>query len=176
MQSWFARLTAVSWRGCALAVALCWCAAAGGCIDEQQTIRVAHLKLTGVKAVNKGQLKSVLATVQSSKWPWGDKHYFTRPQFDADLKRIVAFYRDRGYPDAKVASFDVKLNQKQDAVDLSVNIEEGQPILVERLDIIGLEAVPPETSADSGGSCRSSEAHRSIARWPSRRARASSTS
>ena len=69
--------------------------------------------------------------------PGATKHYFTREQFDADLKRIVAFYRDRGYPDAKVASFDVKLNDKQDAVDLTVNIDEGQPILVERLDFTG---------------------------------------
>ena len=94
-----------------------------------------------------GQLKSVLATVQSSKLPWGEKHYFTRQQFDADLKRIVAFYRDRGYPDAKVASFDVQLNQKQDAVDVTVNIEEGQPIIVERIDFTGLESfLPPRRS------------------------------
>ena len=26
------------------------------------------------------------------------KHYFSRDQFEADLKRIVAFYKDRGYP------------------------------------------------------------------------------
>ena len=144
MQSLLARLNAVSVRRCALVLALCCGAAATGCIEEQQTtIRVAHLKFTGVKAVKLGQLKSVLATTQSSKWPWGEKHYFTRQQFDADLKRMVAFYRDRGYPDAKVASFDVRLNQKQDAVDLTVNIEEGQPIIVERLEFTGLESVPP---------------------------------
>ena len=47
-------------------------------------------------------------------------------------KRIVAFYKDRGYPDAKVTSFDVKLNDKQDAVAVTVNIDEGQPVLVFR--------------------------------------------
>ena len=114
-----------------------------------------RLKFTGVKAVDLGQLRSVLATVQSSKLPWGEKHYFTRQQFDADLKRIVAFYRDRGYPDAKVTSFDVKLNDKQDAVDITVNIEEGQPILVERIDLDGLRlAARTSVLAGSGGGCR----------------------
>jgi len=41
------------------------------------------LHLTGVKAVKPGQIKSALATVSSSKLPWGDKRYFRREQFDA---------------------------------------------------------------------------------------------
>lgn len=101
------------------------------------------MKFTGVKAVKTGQIKSVLATIQSDKLPWGAKHYFTREQFEADLKRVVAFYKDRGYPDAKVRSFDVKLNDKQDAVDVTVNIDEGQPVLVEMVEYIGFDALPP---------------------------------
>src|SRR4029450_11379417 len=107
---------------------LCLLATSIACKEgEQGAIRVNQLKFTGIKAVKEGQLRSALATVKSSKLPWGGKHYFTRDRFEADLKRITAFYRDRGYPDAKVKSFDVKLNEKQDAVDLTVNIDEGQP-------------------------------------------------
>ena len=122
---------------------LCLLAGLAGCVEgEQSAVRVASLKFTGVKAVKPGQLKDVLATVQSSKLPWGTKHYFTREQFEADLKRIVAFYRDRGFPDAKVRSFDVKMNDKQDAVDVTVNIEEGQPIVVEAIEYKGFEVLP----------------------------------
>lgn len=109
---------------------------------EEGTVRVAHLKFTGVKAVKVSQLRSVLATVQSSKIPWGTKHYFQREQFDADLKRIVAFYHDRGFPDAKVASFDVKLNDKQDAVDITIHIDEGRPIIVENIEYSGFSVIP----------------------------------
>ena len=49
----------------------------------------------------------------SSKLPWGEKRYFNREQFEADLKRIVAFYHDRGYPDARITSFDAKLSTDQ---------------------------------------------------------------
>jgi outer membrane protein assembly complex protein YaeT len=117
---------------------------ATGCVEgEGGAVRVKSIKFNGVKAVKAGQIRSVLATVQSSKIPWGSKHYFTREQFEADLKRIVAFYKDRGYPDAKVTSFDVKLNDKQDAVDVTVNIEEGQPIVVEVVEYVGFDPVPP---------------------------------
>lgn len=116
--------------------------AVGACIEGDQTVSVAHLKFTGVKSVKEADLRSALATAQNSKLPWGAKHYFTRQQFEADLKRIVAFYRDRGFPDAKVASFDVKLNQAQDAADILVNIEEGQPIVVEKIDYTGFDWLP----------------------------------
>lgn len=103
-----------------------------------------QLKFTGVKAVKESQLRAALATTKSSKLPWGAKHYFTREQFDADLKRATAFYRDRGYPDAKVKTFDVKLNPEQDAVDITVDIDEGQPIVVEAIEYKGFEVLPPK--------------------------------
>jgi outer membrane protein assembly complex protein YaeT len=119
------------------------CAGLAGCVEgEQSAVRVTSVKFTGVHGVEADQLADVLATVQSSKLPWGTKHYFTREQFEADLKRIVAFYRDRGFPDAQVRSFDVKLNEKQDAVDVTLNIEEGQPIVVEAIEYEGFEVLP----------------------------------
>jgi outer membrane protein assembly complex protein YaeT len=128
-----------------LLAVLCVLTFAAGCVEgEQGAIRVNQLKFTGVKAIKEGQLRAALATVKSSKLPWGAKHYFTRERFEADLKRITAFYRDRGYPDAKVKTFDVKLNQKQDAVDITVNIEEGQPTVVEAIEYNGFDVLPPQ--------------------------------
>jgi outer membrane protein insertion porin family/translocation and assembly module TamA len=126
--------------------ALLICAlAASACVEGGQgAVRVSSVKLTGVRAVKPSQLKSVLATIQSSKLPWGSDHYFTREQFEADLKRIVAFYRDRGFPDAKVQSFDVKMNDKQDAVDVTVHIDEGQPLVVEAVEYEGFDVLPPD--------------------------------
>ena len=54
----------------------------------------------------------------------------------------MAFYTDRGYPDARVTSFDAKLNQDQTSVDLTVNISEGEPVVVERVVFEGFEALP----------------------------------
>ena len=126
--------------------------AAAGCVEGEQTaVRVNSVKFTGVKSVKAGQLKSVLATIQSSKVPWGSKHYFTREQFEADLKRVTAFYRDRGFPDAKVQSFDVKMNDKQDAVDVTLNIVEGQPVVVEKIEYQGFDALPPDHLAELQG-------------------------
>ncbi len=121
--------------------------AAAGC-KEEGTIRVHKLAFSGVKAVNASELKNALATKQSSILPWGKKAYFDRSRFDDDLKRIQAFYADRGYPDARVTGFDVKLNAKQDAVDVNVTIAEGDPVKVAALDFVGFDVIPPAHLAD----------------------------
>ncbi len=116
---------------------------AGAC-REEGGVKVASMKFNGLKAVQAGQLKSVLATGASSKLPWGEKRYFSREQFEADLKRIVAFYHDRGFPDARVASFDAQLSPDQTSVDITLNIAEGEPIVAERIEFVGFEPLPAD--------------------------------
>lgn len=112
-----------------------------GCRDEGD-VQIASLKLEGVKSVNAGQLRNALQTKQGSRLPWGKKRYFDRRAFEADLQRIQAFYRDRGFPDARITSFDVKLDETQKKVDLTINISEGEPILVAQIRLEGFDVLP----------------------------------
>jgi outer membrane protein insertion porin family len=113
-----------------------------GC-REQGDIKIHKLEFQGVKQVDKSALATALQTKRGSRLPWGHKTYFDRRAFEADLERIQAFYRDRGYPDARVSSFDVKLNDKQDEVDVILRISEGQPTLVAGIDLTGFDALSP---------------------------------
>src|SRR5262245_11905844 len=86
--------------------------AASGC-REDGAVTVNSLTFDGVTAVDASTLKRVLATRENTKIPllgvrapWSKStNSFDRGRFEADLKRIEAFYKDRGYPDARVASF-----------------------------------------------------------------------
>jgi outer membrane protein assembly complex protein YaeT len=124
---------------------------ATGCKEEKGGVKVADLSFTGVQAVSTKQLKSILATAESSKLPWGPKHYFGREQFEADLKRIEAFYADRGYPDARVKSFDARLSDDQTSVKVQIHIAEGAPVTVERVVLEGFESLPDEREAQLPG-------------------------
>lgn len=151
MRYGFAMLAMRSSR--AFAVSLLLAVASAAC-NEEGAIQVKKLSFHGVKAVDEGRLRGALATRENAKipligvaLPWGRKYYFDRARFDADLKRIVAFYADRGYPDARVTGFDVKLNEQQDAVEVSLTITEGEPLLVERINLIGFDVIPPKRVA-----------------------------
>lgn len=111
---------------------------------EEGDIRVADLKFEGVTAVDASRLRSVLATRKSSRLPWGQKRYFNRQEFEQDLQRVVAFYVDRGYPDAKIGSVDVRFNDKRDQVNVTIVVVEGEPIRVADIRFVGFEAVPDD--------------------------------
>ncbi|HWP99842.1 MAG TPA: BamA/TamA family outer membrane protein [Vicinamibacterales bacterium] len=111
---------------------------------EGDGIVVTDLRFEGVKSVSEAQLRAALATAESSWLPWGPKRYFDRAQFEADLRRIEAFYADRGYPDAKVVAFDVDLNDRQDGAAITIRIEEGRPVIVRSVRFEGFDVIPPE--------------------------------
>ncbi len=122
------------------------CLTVAGC-REKGAVQVKKLDFTGVEAVEEARIRGALATRQSSRLPWGRKYYFDRGRFDADLKRIEAFYADRGYPDARVTVFDVKLNDAQDAVEIAISVAEGEPVLVKAVEFTGFEDVPADRLA-----------------------------
>jgi outer membrane protein assembly complex protein YaeT len=120
---------------------LCLVALSAAC-KEGGTITVKKITFEGVESVDQSRLRAALATKQSSIIPWGRKNYFDRSRFETDLKRIEAFYADRGYPNARVTGFDAKLNDKQDAVDVTVTVSEGEPVKVAAVEFVGFEVIP----------------------------------
>ncbi len=108
---------------------------------EEGDIQISSLDFNGVEQVDKGALANALQTKKGSWIPWGRKRYFDRSSFEADLKRIEAFYLDRGFPEARVRSFDVRLNDAQDKVAITLDIVEGEPIRVAAVELSGFDVL-----------------------------------
>ena len=112
-----------------------------GACREEGDIQIASIHFTGVEQIDEGALKGALQTREGSWIPWGRKRYFERRVFEADLKRIEPFYHDRGFPDARVSSFDVALNDAQDKVSITINISEGEPIRLAAVELDGFDVL-----------------------------------
>src|SRR5204862_2042710 len=106
-------------------------------------IKVTSLKIHGADQLGAGRVASILGTHSSSWLPWGRKRYFDRAVFNADIGRIEAYYVDRGFPDAKVTAFDAMLNDRQNAVRISITVNEGQPLRVDRIALDGFGVLRP---------------------------------
>ena len=116
--------------------------AASSACKESGTVRVRSLEFKGARSVDMVVLRAALATRVGSRLPWGRQALFERARFDADLKRIEAFYTDRGYPDAHVTDVDVKTNDAGDAVALTLTIDEGRAVTVRTVRFDGFEVLP----------------------------------
>lgn len=104
-------------------------------------VEVKDITFTGVQAFPESDLKNVLATRESGRFPWSAKHYFDRASFDADLQRVHAYYVDRGYPAQRVTSVDVAFNADRTQVRVQVQVDEGAPIIVESVGFSGFDVL-----------------------------------
>jgi outer membrane protein insertion porin family len=112
-----------------------------GC-QEPGTITVRSIDFVGVRAIDTSRLKTALATRESAKLPWGRKYRFDKSRLDEDVKRIEAFYADRGYPSAHVTNVQVVPNEAKNAVSVTVTVAEGTPVLVSNLELTGFDVLP----------------------------------
>src|SRR5687768_17979771 len=111
---------------------------------ETGDVQVTSIKLRGVTAVEVAEIKSILGTQESGFLPWSRKRFFDRPEFDRDVKRIEAYYADRGYPRARVTGVDVVLNDAKDKVAIVVQVSEGEPTIVDQVLFDGFDGVPAD--------------------------------
>ena len=114
------------------------------CKEEgnEQPLKVAALRFEGVEQVPVAELRAALTTKQGGRIPFSKKPGFKREELARDVKRVQAFYADRGYPDGKVTGVDVDLDEKRSLVRITVKVHEGQPVRIAGVRLEGFEAVP----------------------------------
>jgi outer membrane protein assembly complex protein YaeT len=115
-------------------------------------VEVKDITFTGVQAFSESELKNVLATRESGRFPWSTKHYFDRASFDADLQRVHAYYVDRGYPAQRVTNVDVAFNGDRTQVRVRVDVEEGAPVVVESVRFDGFDVLDEGVRPGTGDS------------------------
>jgi outer membrane protein assembly complex protein YaeT len=126
-----------------VAAAALVCLFASGCAEPVTGAAVGAIRLVGVAAFDDDQVKAILATRESAKAPWSKPHPFDEEVLQEDLKRIAAFYVDRGYPNARVTSHKTEFNEKKDRVDIAIEIDEGPAVVLERVRFFGFDVLPP---------------------------------
>ncbi|MEO8070153.1 MAG: BamA/TamA family outer membrane protein [Acidobacteriota bacterium] len=132
-----------------LAVLALWVsvlAVASAC-KEKGDIKVTALKFDGARAISDAKLAAVLSTKSSGWLPWAPKQYFDRQEFEADLLRLRQYYQDRGFADARITGVDVDLDKQGDAVRLTIHIDEGEPTIVEAVNLKGFDDLDPAITA-----------------------------
>ncbi len=112
-------------------------------------MKVRSLDIQGVSGLDVGQITDVLATRESGGIIpfFGSDRYFDARQFQADLYRIIAFLSDHGWPKARVTSVDIVRDEEDAAVDLTVHVEQGPPVTIDRVEMYGFDVLDAEDQA-----------------------------
>lgn len=130
----------------ALLALLAACATSG---PKPSGPEVDDIDIEGTRALSESDIKKKILTSESGLgfWPFGDKSYFDPNAWQADLRRIERYYQAHGYYQAQIVDEQV-VPQGHNKVDLRVKVVEGEPTLISKVEITGLDEVPAEHRGD----------------------------
>ena len=116
-------------------------------VAQETQLVIRQLDFRGNKAISDEVLASAIATTNSSwfaraglfRWiGLGAKRYFDPQEFRRDVVRIGVLYKRSGYYEAVI---DTLVRRTPEDVYITINITEGEPIIVNSLTITGLDSL-----------------------------------
>ncbi len=102
--------------------------------NDNQIVRISKIKIKGAENVSIKEIKEKIGTEFPSIRPWAKDPEFDEEILKDDMIRIQRLYADHGYYDAK-SEYKLKYNDKKDKVEVTIKIIEGQPVILQDLNI-----------------------------------------
>ncbi|MFQ5680735.1 MAG: outer membrane protein assembly factor BamA [Candidatus Omnitrophota bacterium] len=104
-------------------------------IDEGRRMRVRKISILGAKAFPE---KKILKLLKTKKRSWfGSGGILEEGVLEEDGRRIISFYNDKGFLDAKIARRDIKSDPRRGDVYITFVLEEGRQYKVGDVHIKG---------------------------------------
>ena len=104
-------------------------------ISEKQRIRVRRIEFFGNYSIPDSELERIIVTKPQFLF-FIQPGYFKAKEFEADLERIKAYYREKGHLDVKIDA-DLEYSEEGTEMYITINIEEGKQYLVGEVAIGG---------------------------------------
>jgi outer membrane protein insertion porin family len=107
-------------------------------IIEGEVASIKHINVVGNKVFSESDLQVLFEIKTTSTWSWitgSDK--YAQQKLAGDLERLKSFYLNEGYLEFETTSTQVSLSPDKETVYITVNIFEGKPYTVEKIDLAG---------------------------------------
>ena len=101
---------------------------------EEVAVRISKVKIKGAKAVSKQDIEQSIGSESPSIRFWVKKPEFNEEVLIDDMVRIKRLYASHGYYDAE-ATYELKYNDDHSRVEITINIKEGEPVILTELSI-----------------------------------------
>jgi translocation and assembly module TamA len=110
--------------------------------QQKQTAPVVRdLDISGNNQIPSRKIAKKILTSDTGWWPFARKHRYDPVTWQADLQRIERFYIANGFYQADVVKDEV-VAKPPDGVELKVQVSEGKPTHIGKLEVQGLDALP----------------------------------
>lgn len=95
-------------------------------IDKGEKVKIQKIDFVGnTKLSDKTLSKAMKDTKQKNVFRVLKASKFIKDKYKKDLEKVIAVYKEKGYRDARIISDSVAYNKAKNALDIKINIEEG---------------------------------------------------
>ena len=119
----------------ALLAALAGCAH-GQSAEADREPKVRAIRFEGNPSFSASTLRAQLATEATAWWPFASARRLDIAALDLDMRRIPAYYADRGFFDARVVHRRID-NRPDGSVVITLALDEGKPTLIAEVKWVG---------------------------------------
>ncbi|MEX0450811.1 outer membrane protein assembly factor BamA [Spiribacter sp. 218] len=107
-------------------------------IEEGEPASVQPIRFIGNRAFDTDELRDRFEMGPAPWWAFlSNRDKYSRERLAADLERLRAFYRDRGYADFDIESTQVTISPDRQRIHVTVNIDEGVQYTVGDIELAG---------------------------------------
>ncbi|HOO77445.1 MAG TPA: outer membrane protein assembly factor BamA [bacterium] len=111
-------------------------------ISEGDEVRISEIVFDGARAIKPGDLEDVMQTTAKS-FPF-HSGILTASEFDLDQERIILYYREHGYLDARILDVDYDYTPDGRRLKLVIHLEEGEQYHTGQVTVRGNERFSAE--------------------------------
>jgi translocation and assembly module TamA len=131
-----------------LLLALCACATPSTPFEGRPVL--VGIDFVGNRSISSGELLDHIATAPTSGFFKKTARYYDADLFAIDLKRIVRWYNEKGFYEAKIEGVE-EVRDDAGRVRLVVRIQEGRRAYVKDIWFVDTDGVTPDEMADIDG-------------------------
>ena len=111
--------------------------------------KIKQIKITGNRSFSDKKLKRNFETALPIWYMfWSTRGVYSSPMLQGDLDRLTSFYQDKGFMDFTIESTQVSLSKNKEEVYITININEGNQYIVEKIHVSGKLIAPIQEIAD----------------------------
>lgn len=97
-------------------------------IDEGKKVRIRDIDFIGNDNFSDWTLQRQMKETKARTWyRFYVSGKFDEEKFEEDKQKLLSFYRNHGYRDARILGTELKLNEDSTRITLEISLEEGNP-------------------------------------------------
>jgi outer membrane protein insertion porin family len=106
-------------------------------IDKGNKVKIKDIVFEGNKALKDDALRAAMKDTKRKTLISLKASKFIKEKYNADLEKVVAAYKEKGYRDARIISDSVAYNEKLKAIMIKIKVEEGNKYRFGNIKFLG---------------------------------------